>query len=142
MKAEPSQDIYFYIIGWIMIGAFAGFLLFVKIFHLDILSLFPPCVMHLVTGFYCPGCGGTRAVNAMIHGHVLLSFFYHPFVLFTAVFGGWFMLSQSVDRISRHRIPIGMHYRNVYLWITLILIFGNWFLKNGILLFTGVAVMG
>lgn len=27
-----------------------------------------PCVFHEVTGLYCPGCGDTRALHALVHG--------------------------------------------------------------------------
>jgi hypothetical protein len=30
--------------------------------------LFPPCPVHWATGFYCPGCGSTRAVHCLVHG--------------------------------------------------------------------------
>ena len=33
-------------------------------------SLFPPCVFRLVTGYYCPGCGLTRMLHALVHGDV------------------------------------------------------------------------
>jgi Protein of unknown function (DUF2752) len=36
-------------------------------------ALFPPCLFHALTGLYCPGCGGTRAVYQLLHGHVLLA---------------------------------------------------------------------
>ena len=45
---------------------------------------FPPCLFHLATGYYCPGCGGTRAITALLHGQILNSFLYHPVVLYAA----------------------------------------------------------
>ena len=33
----------------------------------------PPCYIHHFTGLYCPGCGATRAVYALVHGDILLS---------------------------------------------------------------------
>jgi hypothetical protein len=30
-------------------------------------SLFPSCLFHDVTGWYCPGCGITRALHALVH---------------------------------------------------------------------------
>lgn len=44
-----------------------------------------PCLFHLLTGFYCPGCGGTRAVRLLLMGDVAGSFRYHPFVPYMAV---------------------------------------------------------
>lgn len=66
-----------------------------------------PCLFHLVTGLYCPGCGGTRAVRLMLQGRWLLSFQYHPFVLyalFAAAAEGLILLwTMARKRGSRSR---------------------------------------
>ena len=142
MKADPTQDTYFYITGWIFIGLFAALLFILYGLHFPLLHTVPPCMFHALTGLYCPGCGGTRAVFALLHGQVIRSLYYHPIVLYVAVFGGWFMITQTIARISRHKICTGMHYRSVYVWITIGLIAGNFLFKNALLLFTGNALMG
>jgi hypothetical protein len=34
-------------------------------------SFLPPCLFHAFTGFYCPGCGATRALHQLAHGHFI-----------------------------------------------------------------------
>jgi len=41
----------------------------------------PPCGFQRLTGYHCPGCGGTRAVHALLHGRFGESFYYNPLVL-------------------------------------------------------------
>ena len=36
--------------------------------------LFPACSFHALTGFFCPGCGSTRAMYPLVHGHPLAAF--------------------------------------------------------------------
>ena len=78
-----------------------------------------PCMFHAVTGLYCPGCGGTRAVAVLVRGQIGASFLYHPIVPYCAVVYLWFMVSHTAERIAGHRWRIGMRYRNAYLWIAL-----------------------
>ncbi len=36
--------------------------------------MFPVCPFHALTGWLCPGCGATRAVTALLHGHLAQAF--------------------------------------------------------------------
>ena len=58
----------------------------------------PPCVFTSFFGIYCPGCGGTRAVGALLRGHILESVWYHPIVLYTVIVFGGFMMTQGLER--------------------------------------------
>ena len=46
------------------------------------------CLLASTTGLPCPGCGGTRAFMALIHGEVLESVIYHPLLIPVAVILG------------------------------------------------------
>lgn len=36
----------------------------------DKCRFWPPCVFHKLLGLYCPGCGNTRALAALLHGDI------------------------------------------------------------------------
>ena len=44
-------------------------------------SLLPPCLFHAVAGLYCPGCGVTRALHALLHGDVVLALAMNPLAI-------------------------------------------------------------
>lgn len=100
-----------------------------------------PCAFYALTGFYCPGCGGTRALRALLEGRFLLSFCYHPVVPYFGALYAWFMVSHTAERLISH-LPaggggtilrgrqIGMAYRNVYLYIALALALLNVAVKD------------
>lgn len=53
---------------------------------------FPPCPFRFLTGWYCPGCGSTRALHHLLHGRVGTAFGYNvlmvsfvPFLLVNGV---------------------------------------------------------
>jgi hypothetical protein len=33
-------------------------------------AFYPRCPFHALTGLLCPGCGATRALGALVHGHL------------------------------------------------------------------------
>lgn len=142
MKADRTMNPYFYITGCILIGIVTVYAIFESIFHFHLIEKVPPCVFYTVTGLYCPGCGGTRASFALLRGNPLRSFYYHPFVLYVAIVGGWFMVSQTIERLSQGKVHIGMNFRSIYLWIGMIIIIVNFIVKNAILLATGTALLG
>lgn len=141
MKPEPQMNRYFYIAGWILMAFFAMGAAVIHIKGKTILNYVPPCMFHRVTGYYCPGCGGTRAVFTFFRGDIVRAFKFHPFVPYTFIIGGWFMLSQTIQRLSGDRIKIGMNFRIVYLWIALGIIALNWIIKNMFILVCGIHLL-
>lgn len=140
-RTDEVVDKCLYIIGWVFLGIAAALCAGIRFGILDLFKNMSHCVFHRMTGLYCPGCGGTRAVVALFRGKILTSLFYHPIVVYTAVFAGWFMISQTVERLSSGKLRIGMRYRDIYLWIALMLVVLNCFIKNIVLVLTGTALM-
>ncbi len=98
----------------------------------------PPCVAYRYLGFYCPGCGGTRAFISLLHGHFLQSLWYHPLVLYFAMLYCGFMLSHVFARLTHYRYFHGMRFHNWYLYAALVILGINWILKNILLLCMGI----
>lgn len=141
MKKNESLDTSFYILGWMITAFIAVLAIIFLIFGTEFLNNLSGCRFKEVTGLYCPGCGGTRASFAFFKGHFLQSCFYNPFVPYCGVFCGWFMISQTIERISRHRIKIAMHFRDIYVWVAITILLGNWVVKN-IFVLCGTRLLG
>lgn len=104
--------------------------------HLDLTQVIYPCMFHRLSGLYCPGCGGTRAVKALLDGHLVACFLYHPFVLYCAVLYVLFMASHTLELLFAKRLPIrGLDFKISYVYIGIILILLQWMAKNLLLLF-------
>lgn len=88
-----------------------------------------PCIFSVFLGLYCPGCGGTRAVEALLHGHPLTALWYHPLVPYSAALYGGFMLSHILQRITGGRVR-GWKFHNWYLYVALGIIAVNFLFKN------------
>ncbi len=82
---------------------------------------FGGCMFHAVTGLYCPGCGGTRAVLALLHGDLVRSLRYHPVVPYGVGLYVLFMGSHLLERIHVPRVK-GMRFHGWYLYVALLII--------------------
>lgn len=90
-----------------------------------------PCPVYALTGLYCPGCGGQRAVRAMLHGDLLLSLYYHPLILPAALYLAVYLLSQALNRLSRGKIP-ALCYKSWHLYVLSGLLVLQWIVKNAL----------
>ena len=98
------------------------------------------CMMLRVTGLYCPGCGGTRAVFALLSGDVIKSVAYHPAVLYGAVLFVVYFGSQTLMRLTKGKVK-GLAMKPLYLYILLGIICVNFIIRNVLLLAFGIATL-
>lgn len=131
-KRQRSLEDQLYIVGWIfLLVGFVGILIYIYVIvpRLDGYT----CVIYRLFGCYCPGCGGTRAVNALLHGHLLTATWYHPLVTYTAIVFAGFMLTQTFARLHIGRIR-GWKFHEWHLYLAVVILIGNFILKNVLLL--------
>ena len=136
---KVTEETVMYCIGWCCIAALLAYAA-LKAWHPGSPQMLPVCIFWRLTGFYCPGCGDTRSFAALLSGRVWKAVVYHPFVPYSFGVGGWFMLSQTIERVSKGRIAIGMKYRDFYLWAALGIVLASCLIKN-VLLVCGIDLL-
>ena len=47
----------------------------------DRYGFYPRCPIYEATGWLCPGCGATRALAALLHGHVAQAMHWNPMIV-------------------------------------------------------------
>ena len=52
-------------------------------------NYFPRCPSYWLFGVYCPGCGITRALHALLHGNVAQALAYNPLAILSAPIVLW-----------------------------------------------------
>ncbi len=133
---ELEEELFHIGIVFIILGAAAG-----SAYWFLLRGRMPqvPCIMSTVIGLYCPGCGGTRAITALVHGRILLSAWYHPLIPYSAVIMGGFMLTQGLHRLGVKRIK-GWKFHNWYLYVGIVILVINFLVKNMLRLIWGITM--
>lgn len=90
-----------------------------------------PCFFSEVVGIYCPGCGGTRAFQALTEGRILLALWFHPLVPYGVLIAGGFMVTQGLSRIGVKGVK-GWRFHYWYLYGAIGLIVFNFLIKNAL----------
>lgn len=99
-----------------------------------------PCLFHLLTGLYCPGCGGTRAFLALLRGDLALSLSYHPLVAYMAAVLAAELLSFLASKAAKNpRYYLGHEVLFAYIGGIILLI--NWLYKNYMLAVKGIDLL-
>lgn len=97
-------------------------------------------MFHMLTGLYCPGCGGTRAVRSLLKGDLWMSFRYHPLVLYT-------VFAILLEVILRMASKVWGHPKNSIKRERALILIGagivivNWIFKNYMLVFQGIDLL-
>ena len=102
------------------------------------------CYFRTHLGIYCPGCGGTRAFLALVHGHFLQSLKYNPITLLFLVD----VLLNLLKPILVHRqrkngesskiVTVNLYYNVGFLIFIIVYFIG----RNVLLHFGGIDLTG
>ena len=91
--------------------------------------IFPRCVFHTITGYYCPGCGSQRAVHSLLHlnfaGVIGNNFLFLPAALLVA----YHYIHPVLNRVLNWKLPNVFYAKNTP-WIIFGVIILFWILRN------------
>jgi hypothetical protein len=68
-------------------------------------GVFPACPFHRLTGLWCPGCGMTRALHALLHGDITAAMGSNLFLPLAVLLGGYLWLSWLWPSVRGTRLP-------------------------------------
>jgi hypothetical protein len=90
---------------------------------------FPGCIFHELTGLFCPGCGTTRAMHALLSGAPLTALSFNPLATAAAPFLAYAGARWLVAPWSGRRLPAPeLHPSATRLVPGVVLVF--WLLRN------------
>ncbi len=97
------------------------------------------CVFLSVFGFYCPGCGGSRSLNALLDLNFIRSFIYYPPIIITSLILLYTDIMFIISTVKNEKRIIGVSYK-IFLLIPASIIIQ--FAVKNILLSFGIDILG
>lgn len=92
-------------------------------------GFFPVCLFRLLTGYTCPGCGSTRAMHQILHGHFLAAFMLNPLFLLAIPFLLFALIRYSLVVMSggmpRHNSMPASYIYGLFVIVVTFWIFRN-----------------
>jgi len=92
-------------------------------------GLFPVCLFRLVTGYTCPGCGSTRAMHQLLHGHVVAAFMLNPLFMLAIPLLLYALIRYSVI-VMRSGVPRGNTLPAPYIYALFFVVLSFWIFRN------------
>jgi Protein of unknown function (DUF2752) len=92
-------------------------------------GFFPGCPFLFLTGFTCPGCGTTRALHQVLHGHFGDAFTLNPLLILAIPFLLFALLRYSVI-VMRGGVPRPNALPAPYIYAIFFIILSFWIFRN------------
>ncbi|HEY6128147.1 MAG TPA: DUF2752 domain-containing protein [Candidatus Acidoferrum sp.] len=73
-------------------------------------SFYPRCPFYALTHLYCPGCGATRAIAELLHGHLAAAFHFNAGIILLLpvllwYFGKMYCAAMWENRVQWPKVP-------------------------------------
>ncbi len=88
-------------------------------YFVDLLSKLPPCIFYTELHLYCPACGNTRSVTALLHGDLLSAMRYN---ISPIVFGIFILMAYIEIASTTLGKPIRLLPRKLRYYVIILLL--------------------
>lgn len=92
-------------------------------------GFFPACPFRLFTGLTCPGCGVTRALHQIVHGHFAAAFMLNPLFLIAIPFLLAAFLRYTII-VMRGGVPQKNALHPNYIYAIFFIVVSFWIFRN------------
>lgn len=93
-------------------------LFIVYITHFIITGHFIPCLIHKVTGLYCPGCGITRMLISLFRFDFYQAFRYNPLLFIMLIL----TILYQIIKLITYKLSTKIIKLNTYVYISLLVL--------------------
>lgn len=92
-------------------------------------GFFPGCPFRALTGFTCPGCGGTRGLHCLLHGDVVAAFEFNPLLISSLPFLLYALVRYTNAAVRGRPLKVN-HLNTAYIWVLVSVILSFWVFRN------------
>ncbi len=96
---------------------------------LSLASFLPGCFIYEHLHLYCPGCGNTRSIAALLHGNLAASLRYNPIPVLMLLLG---FLAYSEFAFASFGKPMKLLPRKLWFYVILIVLLVFYFLLRNL----------
>ncbi len=123
-----NADKLLYEFGIVALGIGIAAVLLYFFTGINVLRLKYPCMFNKITGYCCPGCGGTRAMRALLNGEILKCLYDYPPLIYGIVVYVVFMVRCFLYiHFGVKKSKDGAVAKYLYIFVALIL--AQWIVK-------------
>ncbi len=115
-------------VALIWVSLIAG-AIYVFVFEPGKSGIFLSCPFRALTGFTCPGCGGTRGLHHLLHGDPIAAFQLNPLFVVALPFLLYALIRYS-DSVIRQRPLTPNQLKPKYIWILFVTVLSFWIFRN------------
>jgi Protein of unknown function (DUF2752) len=90
---------------------------------------YPSCPFRMLTGWQCPGCGTTRALHQLLHGHPVTAFELNPLLIVALPLIAFALFTYTRSAISNKEITSTLLPAK-YSWVIFGVIITFWVFRN------------